>query len=91
MMPVPTHLKGCVIPDSSAIDEGPLAAKVQCSCGGKTFHLLYIGQTHEYDGKPIPCVAEIKGKFFFLIKAIVIEEIHIFKLIIQSQIIIITF
>jgi hypothetical protein len=69
MMPVPTHLKGCVIPDSSAIDEGPLAAKVQCSCGGKTFHLLYIGQTHEYDGKPIPCVAEIKGKFFFLIKA----------------------
>jgi hypothetical protein len=69
MMPVPTHLQGRVIPDSSAIDENPLAARVQCSCGGKTFRLLYPGQTHDYNGKPIPCVAEINKRFFFVIKA----------------------
>jgi len=69
MMPVPTHLKECVVPGSSKIDETALKAKVQCPCGGKVFELLYPGQTHEYDGKTIPCVAEIKKKFFFLIKA----------------------
>jgi len=69
MMPVPTHLKDCVVPGSSKIDEGALKAKVQCPCGGKVFELLYPGQTHEYDGRTIPCVAEITKKFFFLIKA----------------------
>jgi hypothetical protein len=69
MMPVPTHLRDCVIPENSTIDEEPLKAKVQCPCGGKIFHLLYPGQTQEYNGKKIPCTAEINGKFFFLIRA----------------------
>lgn len=69
MMPVPTHLKGCVVPTSAKIDESDLKAKVQCPCGGKTFELLYPGQTHEYDGQEVPCVAQIKKKFFFLVKA----------------------
>ena len=67
-MPVPTHLKECVIPDSPMIDESALKAKVQCSCGGMVFELFYPGQTHENQGKRIPCVAKIKEKFFFLIK-----------------------
>jgi DNA-directed RNA polymerase subunit RPC12/RpoP len=69
MMPVPTHLKGCVVPGSAKVDETPLKAKVECPCGGKTFHLLYPGQTHEYDAKATPRVAQIKKKFFFVIKA----------------------
>jgi hypothetical protein len=69
MMPVPTHLRDCVVPSSSKVDEKPLKARVQCPCGGKRFHLLYPGQTQRHDGKKFPCVAKIKKTFFFLIKA----------------------
>jgi DNA-directed RNA polymerase subunit RPC12/RpoP len=68
MMPVPTHLKDCVVPHSAEIDEQPLKAMVRCPCGGMIFQLLYPGQTHEYDGEIIPCTAQIGKKFFFLIK-----------------------
>jgi DNA-directed RNA polymerase subunit RPC12/RpoP len=68
-MPVPTHLKKCVIPGSSKIDETALKAKVQCPCRGKVFEMLYPGKTHMFQGKRYPCVAEIKKKFFFLITA----------------------
>ena len=68
-MPVPTHLKDCVVPFSSEIDEAPLTAAVRCTCGDNVFELLYPGQTHPYGGTMIACVAEVDGKFFFVIKA----------------------
>jgi hypothetical protein len=69
MMPVPSHLQGIVVPLDSAIDEEALSATVSCPCGDTKFELLYPGQTHEYAGKTIPCVAEIDGKFFFVLKS----------------------
>jgi hypothetical protein len=62
MMPVPTHLKQCVVPGESTIDEEPLKATVQCPCGGNVFQLLYPGQTHEYAGEIIPCTAQIEKR-----------------------------
>jgi hypothetical protein len=69
MMPVPTHLKDFVVPNSSLIDEEPLEAKVRCTCGGKAFQLLYPGQTRTFEDGKFPVVAEIGNTFFFLIKA----------------------
>jgi hypothetical protein len=69
MMPVPTHLQGIVVPLSSGIDEEALSATVRCPCGDTKFELLYPGQTHEYAGKTVPCVAEIEGKFFLVLKS----------------------
>jgi hypothetical protein len=70
MMPVPTHLRECVVPKDSAVDESELDATVRCPCGSQEFSLLFPGHTHEYDGETIPCTAEIDGSFFFLIKAV---------------------
>jgi hypothetical protein len=70
MMPVPTHLKECIVPAESKVDESPLAGKVRCPCGGETFDLLFPGQTHEWGKENIPCTAEIDGRFFFLIRAV---------------------
>jgi hypothetical protein len=69
MMPVPTHLKGLVVPREEAIDEKPLDADVRCPCGDEKFELLYPGQTHEYGGKTVPCVAQIGERFFLVLKA----------------------
>jgi hypothetical protein len=69
MMPVPSHLRGLVLPKSPVVDEGPLDAFVSCSCGGRSFHLLFPRQTHLYNGEKIPCTAEIDGKFFFVLRA----------------------
>ncbi len=69
MMPVPSHLKDCVNPKDAVVDESPLDAFVSCVCGSPQFELLFPGQTQEWDGKQIPCTAEINGTFFFLIKA----------------------
>lgn len=70
MMPVPTHLKGIVVPRDRIIDEQPLTADVRCTCGQMTFELLYPGQTHEYKGEIIPCTAEIRGRYFFVLRAV---------------------
>jgi hypothetical protein len=69
MMPVPTHLRGIVVPHEEAIDEEGLAADIRCTCGERAFELLYPGQTHEFAGEVIPCVADIGGRFFFVLKA----------------------
>jgi len=69
MMPLPTHLRDCVVPDSADIDESGLQGTVRCPCGSERVNLLYPGQTHEWNGTQIPCTAEINGKFFFLMKA----------------------
>jgi hypothetical protein len=69
MMPVPSHLIECVVPKESTIDESSLDAVVRCPCGSTLFELLYPGQKRDYDGEIVPCVAEIDGKFFFVIKA----------------------
>lgn len=67
MMPVPTHLRECVVPHDSAVDEQPLVGKVRCPCGCETFNLLYAGQAIK-EGNVI-CSAEIDGKWFFIVKA----------------------
>jgi hypothetical protein len=70
MMPVPSHLSDCLIPKESGIGGDALDADVRCPCGSKRFDLLYPGQSRTRPGKePIPCTAEIDGKFFFLISA----------------------
>lgn len=69
MMPVPSHLIECVVPNDSVIDEEDLYAVVQCPCGSTRFHLLFPGQTHEYDGEVVPCTARIEENYFFLLKA----------------------
>jgi hypothetical protein len=70
MMPIPTHLKDCLVPDDPTVDESPLAGILRCRCGGESFDLLFAGQTHEWDKEVIPCTAEIDGRFFFLIRAV---------------------
>jgi hypothetical protein len=69
MMPVPSHLKGLVVPLDDMVDEGALSAAVRCPCGEAKFDLLYPGHTHEHGGAMIPCTAEIEGKFFFILKS----------------------
>jgi len=70
MMPVPGHLRDCLIPDKPEIDETELTGKLRCPCGSEEFHLLYPGQTNEYHGQKFPCTAEIKGSYFFLIRVV---------------------
>ena len=70
MMPPPSHLTEWVVPDDERIDEESFAGRVQCPCGSQELQLLYLGQTHEYQGEQIPCTAEIDGRFFFLIQAL---------------------
>src|SRR4030042_1407586 len=68
MMPVPGYLKDILIPNNNVIDEKPLVGNLCCSCKNTDFELLYPGQTHEFQGKKIPCDVEIDGITFFLIK-----------------------
>ena len=69
MMPVPTHLIGCVEPKESTIDETDLVANVVCPCGSNRYVLMFPGQTHNFDGAITPVTAKINGQLFFLIKA----------------------
>lgn len=70
MMPVPTHLRECLIPLDDTIDEEPLIGRLLCSCGNTIFTLFYPGEVHLYKGNNIPCTKEMDGNFFFLIKGI---------------------
>jgi hypothetical protein len=70
MMPIPTHLKQCVIPDDPIVDEKPLAGAIRCPCGGEKFELQFPDQTHQWEGETVPCTAQIGDQFFFLIKAV---------------------
>lgn len=67
MMPVPSHLSGCVVPVESAVDETPLEAVVRCKCGSHAFHLLYCGEAVSGHNGIMPTV--ILGHSFFVIKA----------------------
>ncbi|HET6249800.1 MAG TPA: hypothetical protein VFE47_19075 [Tepidisphaeraceae bacterium] len=69
MMPLPTHLKDCIVPDETTIDETNLAGRIRCDCESLKFQFLYPGQTNTWNGEIGPCTAEIGGKFFFLIRA----------------------
>ena len=69
MMPVPSHLQGFVVPQDDQVDEEALSAAIRCPCGEAKFELLYPGHTHKYGRQMIPCVAEIEGKFFFVLKS----------------------
>jgi hypothetical protein len=67
MMPTPSHLKGVVVTDDTAFDEEPLVAPVRCPCGGEVFEVLYPGQTRDWSGQTVPCVAEVGGRFFLVL------------------------
>jgi len=69
VLPVPIHLKHLTIVDSSLSCETVAVGTVRCTCGNESFHLLYPGQTKEYQGRTIPCTLEIDGDCFFIIKA----------------------
>ena len=69
MMPVPSHLKGVVVPLNKDIGEDNLSANFRCQCGESRFELLYPGKTHKFGGKLIPCTIEIDGHFFFVLKS----------------------
>ena len=69
MMPLPTHLWGCVVPDDQEASEADLKGQVRCPCGSARFHLLYPGQTCKQDGQSFPCTIEVGGRYFFLVKA----------------------
>ena len=49
-------------------NEDTFVAKVICPCGNNNFELLYPGQTHMWKNESIPCVAEINGNYFLIIK-----------------------
>jgi hypothetical protein len=73
---LPSHVKECVViqnwkPEDEFQPEGGgyLKGLVHCSCGSEKFEFLFPGQTHICEGQEIPVTAEIKGEFFFVIKA----------------------
>lgn len=67
-MPTPSHLKGVVVRGDTGFDEEPLVAPVRCPCGGEVFEVLYPGQTHDWNGEAVPCVAEVGGNFLLVLK-----------------------
>ena len=67
MMPVPSHLRGAVVPLDAVQDEAGLSAAVRCTCGDDRFVLLYPGQTHLYEGTKIPCTSQIGGQWYFVV------------------------
>jgi hypothetical protein len=68
MMPTPKHLMQVLVREDTDFDEEPLVAPVRCPCGGGVFQILYPGQTHDWNGKTVPCVANVGGNFFFVLK-----------------------
>jgi hypothetical protein len=68
MMPTPRHLKEVVVRDDINADEEPLEAPIRCTCGGEIFEILYPGQTHDWNGETVPCVANLGGAFFLVLK-----------------------
>jgi hypothetical protein len=69
MIPPPSHLATCTRPVRQLAEEHQYAGHIRCTCGGEIFELLHTGQTHEWNGETIPCVAEIDGEFFFRLAA----------------------
>ncbi len=68
--PIPTHLKGWIVPQDRRSPPGELVAKLRCPCGGEAFELHYPGQTRDVHNAPFPVMAEFHGRPFFLIKAV---------------------
>lgn len=69
MMPIPTHLKNCIVPNELEIDELPLVGTVRCPCSGEAFEIRFPGQTLQWNDEVVPCTAEFNGRYFFLIRA----------------------
>lgn len=67
MMPVPSHLRKCLVPNDEKLDEQYLIGKLRCPCGCKKFQFLYTGQDSDVAGSI--CAAEIDDEWFFVIKA----------------------
>jgi hypothetical protein len=62
-------LKDIVVVSSKPEEGSSVGGKIVCPCGGDAFALMFPGQTHEYNGEIIPCMAEIDGNFFFVLRA----------------------
>ena len=66
-LPVPTHLKGWVVPLS--FERECLQATVRCPCGCERFQLSCLGGVSRWrDGPLLPRVVEIDGGFYFIIE-----------------------
>jgi hypothetical protein len=79
MVPVPSHLRGWVVPISCSGEDPYVKASVRCPCRNEDLEFHYPGTTHfSYDiDEPIPCTAELRqtkgrGRFYFGIKAVCI-------------------
>jgi hypothetical protein len=68
-IPLPTHLRHCAVPLDEPVEEGCVRASVRCPCGETRFELGYPGQTHDWGGLEIPCVAQIGQRHFFVLTA----------------------
>jgi hypothetical protein len=68
-MPVPTHLRGVVVPKGTQVDEEHLDAWVRCPCGGEVFVVLYPGKTVMYEGRPYAAAVTVGNSSFFLVRA----------------------
>ena len=79
MMPIPTHLRGLVVPMDDSSNEEPLDAMVRCPCHSESFEFLYPGDTKEHNGVTIPVTAERDGAFFFRIEArcVACRQVHL--------------
>ena len=69
MMPIPTHLKECLKPFESQVDEETLKGSLCCTCGNNVFTLFYQGADKEIGGTLYPIDKEIDNNYFFIIKA----------------------
>jgi hypothetical protein len=69
MMPPPSHLREIVRPADTRVDEDPFVGKLRCTCTGERFRVLNLPYYHVGNGKVTLVTAEIKGKFFFIIRA----------------------
>lgn len=62
----PTHIKDCIT--NINYMDGIVRGTICCTCGNQSMILNFPGTTHLYDGKEIPCTAQIDDGFFFIVK-----------------------
>jgi hypothetical protein len=78
MIPAPTHLIDCTEPFTEKEEleykvkerfsgewQEQYTCKVKCTCGSYDFSILFSDEVNEFG----PCVAEVDGEYFFIIKA----------------------
>src|SRR5438270_680843 len=69
MMPLPSHLRNCVLPSEANVDEEPLQGIVKCSCGSECFQLLHPGEIVVRGDRRSPGHLHASRHSFFIITA----------------------